>query len=233
MARMLADGPGRTYLYEACATGERYALCDFQQLPLNHADTILWSTDPKSGVYRASSWETQLKLVAEQPRFVIGVVTHQFIPQVKASWWNWRVQLRSFGVNGLPTDAAGWREAADAGALAEPFRPFLQTPVGQNLWTLSLLTRLHTIAFLAALALIAFGWTQRTIRESDAGRFFVTLTLFALTLIVLNAGIAGALSGPFPRYQARVVWLIPLLAALAASHFVVQAQAAPKAAAPA
>jgi hypothetical protein len=28
-----------------------------------------------------------------------------------------------------------------------------------------------------------------------------------LTAVILNAAVCGALSGPFPRYQARIVWL--------------------------
>ena len=32
--------------------------------------------------------------------------------------------------------------------------------------------------------------------------------------IVLNAAVCGILSGPFPRYQARVIWLVPMIAVL-------------------
>ena len=49
----------------------------------------------------------------------------------------------------------------------------------------------------------------------DAGRVNPgdrRLVLFALAALLLNAAICGALSGPYPRYQARVVWLLPLLA---------------------
>jgi hypothetical protein len=33
--------------------------------------------------------------------------------------------------------------------------------------------------------------------------------------VVLNAAICGVLSGPYDRYQARVIWLVPFAAALA------------------
>jgi hypothetical protein len=42
------------------------------------------------------------------------------------------------------------------------------------------------------------------------------LVLFAFVLI-LNAGLTGALSGPFARYQARLAWLAPLGALLVLS----------------
>jgi hypothetical protein len=39
------------------------------------------------------------------------------------------------------------------------------------------------------------------------------LLLFAV-LLVINAFVTGALSGPFARYQARLAWLAPLAALL-------------------
>jgi hypothetical protein len=35
-----------------------------------------------------------------------------------------------------------------------------------------------------------------------------------LTAVILNAAVCGALSGPFPRYQARIVWLFTAAAFL-------------------
>ena len=32
--------------------------------------------------------------------------------------------------------------------------------------------------------------------------------------VILNAAVCGILSGPFPRYQSRIVWLIPAGAVL-------------------
>jgi hypothetical protein len=43
------------------------------------------------------------------------------------------------------------------------------------------------------------------------------LAMFVLTVcstVVVNGMICGALSGPYDRYQARVVWLVPFLATL-------------------
>ena len=42
------------------------------------------------------------------------------------------------------------------------------------------------------------------------------LCLFALAavLVLVNAVVCGALSAPVPRYQARLIWLIPAIAML-------------------
>jgi hypothetical protein len=68
----------------------------------------------------------------------------------------------------------------------------------------------------AALAFCIGRWTRR--RSTDAGReekarlAVLALTVFAAT--VANAAVCGVLSGPYDRYQARVIWLFPFLAAL-------------------
>jgi hypothetical protein len=48
----------------------------------------------------------------------------------------------------------------------------------------------------------------------DIGRLMAATGL-AAAAIVLNAAVCGALSGPFPRYEARLIWLIPTLALMA------------------
>ena len=42
------------------------------------------------------------------------------------------------------------------------------------------------------------------------------LCAILIVVVVVNAGVCGVLSGAFSRYQARIVWLIPLVAGLIA-----------------
>jgi hypothetical protein len=53
---------------------------------------------------------------------------------------------------------------------------------------------------------------------------FLALVLLALPV---NALITGGLSGPHDRYQSRVMWLPPLLAALAIPALAISARAIP------
>jgi hypothetical protein len=73
------------------------------------------------------------------------------------------------------------------------------------------LAPLHALALLAALPLLAVaGW--RAWRAGDAARLGL---LAAVILGVLgNAAATGGLSGVFPRYQARIAWLLPAMALL-------------------
>ena len=51
--------------------------------------------------------------------------------------------------------------------------------------------------------------------DTDLGRLCLALVLVVAGLLI-NAAVCGALSGVFPRYQARVIWLAPFMACLAA-----------------
>jgi len=44
--------------------------------------------------------------------------------------------------------------------------------------------------------------------DPDLSRFVVLV----LVMVIVNAVLCGVISGPYARYQARVVWLIPFLA---------------------
>ena len=80
----------------------------------------------------------------------------------------------------------------------------------------------HGGAFVLALGIIGRRTTRAPWRRAaQTGRGPVSestavLVLFGLVLL-LNAGVTGALSGPFARYQARLAWLVPLGAMLVLS----------------
>ena len=48
----------------------------------------------------------------------------------------------------------------------------------------------------------------------DGGRLLAAAGLIGAA-VVANAAICGVLSGPFARYEARLIWLVPMLALLA------------------
>jgi uncharacterized membrane protein YeaQ/YmgE (transglycosylase-associated protein family) len=70
---------------------------------------------------------------------------------------------------------------------------------------------LYPLVLLLSLPLLALaGW--RALRARDGAR----LGLLAAILlgVVGNAAATGGLSGVFPRYQARIAWLLPMAALL-------------------
>lgn len=77
-----------------------------------------------------------------------------------------------------------------------------------------ILNRVHVpVAHLALLGLVLIaGWGLHARRHDIAG-----IAVFILLALLGNAFICGALSNPHDRYQSRLVWLAPLVVAMAAA----------------
>jgi hypothetical protein len=67
-----------------------------------------------------------------------------------------------------------------------------------------------------AVAIMAPFILYFAIRRGDST--MIGLSAIVITTILVNAAVCGILSGPADRYQSRVIWLLPLLGALALSR---------------
>ncbi|OBQ31569.1 MAG: hypothetical protein AN485_23705, partial [Anabaena sp. MDT14b] len=92
-ARVLADGPGRTYLRDACRSGTPYVLCRFRHQALNDSDYILWSNADGIGVFNRLSYADRIALEKEEFRFALGTVRHDPLGQFTAAMQNWWWQI--------------------------------------------------------------------------------------------------------------------------------------------
>ena len=237
-ARVLADGPGRAYLRTSCAKGAPWVMCRFKALPLNDSDMILWSAKPENGVFNRSNYEDRVEMEKQETEFVVATLAFDPAGQLLASFGNWWTQLTNFQVDDPlrrplvflihdywgKTNLVGLlRGVGDCGKWGERCEP--QVQIDDLAIVDGLIAGLSLLVFLIALfqpgALRearrgAFSWSQPTCRATGAG-------LLILAAIILNAGICGMLAGPFPRYQARVVWLLPAIAILLALALVPEA----------
>jgi putative flippase GtrA len=232
-ARVLADGPGRTYLRDACRSGTPYVLCRFRHQALDDSDYILWSNADGIGVFNRLSYADRIALEKEEFRFALGTVRHDPLGQFTAAMQNWWWQINLiyvedplrnpyvylndgyWGTTNLPLlipDAA-WCKQDRANCRTrlrmDPLRAW------------------HSSVFLLALAFL--GWRlwsgeaaaavrqKRLVFDNDVMKATAALSLL-LAGFIINAAVCGILSGPFPRYQARVAWLIPLAAGLVAQR---------------
>ena len=235
MARVLADGPGRAYLRSACASGTRFALCRFKALPLDDSEDILWSDLPNRGVFLLADYATRIRLEDEELRFVLGTVAADPWGQARASAANWARQLTMTGVDDVVRDPRYyltddyWSKTylpdmimavAHCGRRGDAC-PLMLTP--RTLTVDSALNgrsppapvsaRAYGAVVLAALGLTAaLLWRDRR----RPARELLALAALVLLAVFLNAGITGVISGPFARYQARLIWLIPALAGIVA-----------------
>ena len=232
-ARVLADGPGRTYLRDICRSGTPYVLCRFRHQVLDDSDYILWSNAEGIGVFNRLSYDDRIALGKEEFRFALGTVLHDPLGQFTAAMQNWWWQmtliyvedpLRNpyvylndgyWGGTNLPLlipDAA-WCKQDRANCRTrlrmDPLRAW------------------HTSVFFLALGFL--GWRlwrgeaatalrqKQLVFDNDVMKATAALSLL-LAGFIINAAVCGILSGPFPRYQARVTWLIPLAAGMVAQR---------------
>lgn len=228
-ARLLADGPGRAYLRHACEKGNVYTLCGYKNKPLNNSEDILWSDLPRNGVFMRADYATRVDLEEQEARFVLGTLAYAPGAQFVASLKNWGQQLVLIFVEDpirnpvfYLTDPY-WRQTnlppviarvADCGPRHRSC-PSLLTMAQSRSWHGAWL-----IAATAALGVAAWGLRRRADGGSSGGddrRLIAVAVLFAAG-VILNAAVCGILSGPFPRYQSRIVWLIPAGAALLATR---------------
>ena len=242
-ARVLADGPGRAYLRHACAPrpfgdGEKLTLCAVRNAPLADTEEILWSDDPAKGIFNSADYHARVRLEHEERGFVLHALAYDPLGEVSAAFRNWGTQLITVGYDEPLRDPAYY--LSDEYWKTTTLKPLLlrDKPCDPEVGACIL----HVPAVLmseidAGVALLALGWLATMLGREWMGRRFplsrpqdeaisgdeargdpalrtrATVVLMVLA-VALNAAVCGVLSGPFARYEARVLWLIPAAALL-------------------
>ena len=217
LARLQADGPAAAVIHARCPAAGWY-LCAFaDRLPMD-ANDFLWS--PDSPVNRDADGRPRFlggallsaeaaQIVGEtlraHPLAVIGSMLRNTLRQLVTVGTgdtlgpeNLATALRPRIAEGFPP---GELAAFDAGMQA---RGVLRAAVAP--WA----PLQMAVLLLALPVLLLGGW-----RAWRAGDALALAFLGAVLLGVLaNAAATGGLSGVFPRYQARIAWLLPVAALL-------------------
>ena len=220
MARLVSDAPGYGYLLANCP-GIGLRLCDW--LPRLPADTdiFLWSRDPGRGVYGLADAATRRALAGEQAAFVLGVLGHDLPGQIVASLRDFAEQLGRFGLGEFAYDDYLRRTVADMLPPSER-AAFVGSALYRRTFPLGLADTVTRVAVAAAAAYLLWAAARAVGGRAEPGRAAGgALLAFAVVLIggvVANAAVTGILSTPHDRYQARVIWLIPLLAMIVLLH---------------
>ena len=205
LARVIADGPGRDVLRRDCPR-PGWALCG-QLVRLPHsADGFLWR--PDGPLARAGGAK---RVSREADAIIRAAVVAEPWRELRKAADNALRQLIRFrtgdGLHPWPATVTPW--------LTRDFPPFEQRTYAAARQTRGLpvvppgLPALHLAAVLATLAFCLAALPGALRRRAPSGGLIVA----SLAVLVLNAGVTGALSGPHARYQSRVMWL-PVLAAL-------------------
>ncbi|WP_198355426.1 hypothetical protein [Sphingomonas sp. MA1305] len=201
-ARLIEDGPGLNYLDSTCPKSN-FTLCRFRGRMPYGSDTFLWSANPKNGVFSAASPADQRALSDEQARFVRSVLI-AYPRQTTIA------MLRAAGrqLSLLSLVEFNYPQLSDLDRIPQHLMKDIVTtraykhsmPVVPEwmLWSL----------VLVSLTVIILAFRRPITRPATGYGMIILLGWCA------NDAICGALSTPHDRYQARVIWVLPLVALL-------------------
>ena len=222
MARVLADGPGREYLREACHPEPRFVVCKFEDRKFSTQDEFLWSGDPAIGVFSLTDYQTRLALQAEELRFALGAIGSFPLWQLQVSTEHWLSQLTRYGLREFGLAAPSWNEMAFEDTVPELGPSYKASLAYQGKFPRLWFERIQLLGLVSSLGLLAYWISRRetwvqldpSASAQNAWTFWLVAAGGLLIVIVGNAALCGALSGVNDRYQARIIWLVPLFAAL-------------------
>ena len=192
LARSVDDGPGRWYLEKHC--GElRYTICTLYPngLPKGGALQFLWGKD---GVVNRATPDQLDRIRAEEAEIVVAAAREYAGVELRTHAFNLKRQLTNF--RPYPFDARVVRDQT-----GEP--QVLQLPEDRQ-EILVAVGALATIGVVLGSIWLAWVFFKRRALRPVIALMFLGVLGNALTCVLLSAVSA--------RYQARVVWLIPLFA---------------------
>jgi hypothetical protein len=202
LARVIADGPGRWYLQKHCDNSE-LASCGQLKNTSDDAEEFLWG---EQGWVNASP-EDQKDLTREELTVVLGALREYPREELRLSAAHFWEQLLSYGIYSY--DANAWTLQAIDGSLPGQAGKYLRSRQAQGKLNEEFFSAVQEYAVIASLILIGlwaiFGrrlWSPRL-----AG-----LSAIVSYVVLVNAAVTGSISNVEDRYQARVIWLVPLLA---------------------
>ncbi len=218
LARLQADGPAAAVIRERCPQAGWY-LCAFaDRLPMD-SDEFLWS--PESPVNRAPDGTARFLggalLSPEAGAIVAETLRSRPLDVAAAMLRNTLAQLAT--ATGGDTLVPDHLAAAVRPRIAEAFPPrelaafeAARQPRGELAGLAVPLLWPHRLVLLAGAGLALLAW-WRAARARDLRR--LGLVVGVLVGVTANAFATGALSKPHLRYEARILWLMPVVAMLA------------------
>jgi hypothetical protein len=176
-----------------------------QRLPMTD-DQFLWE---RNGIWMTATWQQRLSLQREEMPLARATLRAYPLQQARRSLGNFGRQLVDFGIYNYP-DFNVWDAGVLDGIFPGLYARYHATRQSQN--------RMHEAGFRVVYAVVVAAsvvcilwllpWAWRSGPERLRG-----LCAVVLFTVVANALVTGVLSGVYARYQGRVVWLLPLLAA--------------------
>jgi hypothetical protein len=207
LAKWIDEGPALSYLKEACPDSG-YVLCEYlRELEGKSHDELKWAGN--SPFNKVGTFD---ELEPEARNIVRGTLySHPYEILRHAVIGAGRQLIEFQAGDGLTSEFARWVGEHVAKIYgAEVGRPFLESKQEQGLLPIPAFRYLHLVGLAIGAGLCCWFWVQRRVHTLELR----LLNTFVFAGIVWNAVVTGALSAPYDRYQARVIWLVCFVALL-------------------
>jgi hypothetical protein len=208
-AHLIDMGPGMTLIRDRCPE-IGYAVCDFaDHLPVDWV-AFLGSTDPQRGVFEIADPATKRRLSDEQISFALAVARHDPAGLAAGMARDIAAQLGVFNLRTMRHDD---KVAANMAASFPPAvaQAAAASRVGQSDSPLAIIETSNLALTIGALLYLALV-VARSRRGDEVSRDLAMFMLVVVLGLVANAIVCGGIASPNPRFQARVIWLLPFLA---------------------
>jgi hypothetical protein len=211
-ARLIETGYGANYLRATCPVSG-FTVCRFaSQFPEN-SQRFLWAmSKEEGGVFFVSPMETRRAISAEDLRFAVAVF--RFAPMSFLS----DGVLKSFRqLICFPLDEYQYEDADarvfDATFPVELLGPLHRSAAYRHAMPIGALTFANNCFVMLSAAylvcVLSFGWPRKL---PNGG--LRTIAWWVIAGVLLNTLICGFAATVTPRYEVRVIWLLPLLVLL-------------------
>ncbi len=205
-ARFVDDGPGTAYLRANCGHSD-LALCKFvDRLPVP-SDGFLWDPDPRTGVFMTVPPEQQRLLAAEQFPFVLASVRNAPVATAAMLVRDFATQIGKGGLSEFYYNREQQRYF-EVKLPAAVFAEVRQSPAYRGTIPLAPFETISLLLSIGAAAILISSWLPRSPLAPWSG--YATT---ALGGVLVNDLVCGCLSTPHDRYQMRVIWVLPAVAA--------------------
>ncbi|MFZ1661651.1 MAG: hypothetical protein WAT77_06795 [Paracoccaceae bacterium] len=212
-ARLIQDGPGYQWLKRHCPDPEIDSCPLWDALQLSHdpyrltASHITFETSKRLGSFRLMTEENQKRVADAQVKFFKAVLMEMPIETTIAFLKNTFIQSSMVSIDmTLPTDKIEMRNEGVTGLLSGPLK--IGRLHGDRPWV-EVLVSAETGFYVAALGFVI---TLLVLPGPvpAAVRVFAVMVMLG---VLANALVCGGISQPATRYGARMIWLLPFLAA--------------------
>ena len=209
-ASLIWKGPGYAYLLANCPQVDLVICNALPSLP-QYPEAFI-GADPKHGVFASADLATQIRMSDEQSRFALAVVKSDPAGVALAMLRGGIQQALDFPVVSLKVSDEGHKVYAEIFP-PDIFAKFTASTLAVHPVVMDVVSALNYAATFVSLATLAYLALTPGGVPADRRRGLWTFNLTVVFLVLCNAVICGGINVPVDRYQSRVVWLLPLLAA--------------------